>query len=231
MQLPSVSVCFPVYNEEGSIRDVLQDAHARLSASALTYEILVCNDGSTDATSAILADLARRIPRLRCLAHARNLGIRATFEHLYAEATQDFVFLNSTDGQWSTAILFEMLPLTGEWDVIVASRRDKHYGPVRRFVSWGFNAIPPVLFGVRTLDAGAVKLARREALQRFAPVSRSPFAEAERLIRADRAGYRITEYPVQTFNRRTGRAHGVSARLVAEALGDVVRVWWALRRA
>ena len=46
----SVSVCFPAYNEESTIRDVLQEAHELLSASELDYEILVCNDGSADNT-------------------------------------------------------------------------------------------------------------------------------------------------------------------------------------
>jgi hypothetical protein len=123
-----------------------------------------------------------------------------------------------------------LLPLTEHWDIIVASRLDKHYGPARRFVSWCYNAIPPVLFGVRTLDAGAVKLARREALQCCTPISRSPFAEAERLVRAARAGYRITAYPVRTYERRSGRARGASPRLVAQALTDVARVWWSLWR-
>jgi len=225
---PSVSVCFPAYNEEASIGAVLQEARDLLSSSNLAYEILVCDDGSTDRTAAIIADAAGHIPRLRVLSHSRNLGIRATVEHLYSEACNDFVFLNSTDGQWRTGILLEMLPLTKTWDIIIASRVDKHYGPMRRVVSWGFNTVPRLLFGVQTFDAGAVKLAKREAIQRFAPVSKSPFSEAERLIRAARAGYRITQYPVPTFERRTGRARGANPRLVASALADVWRVWWSL---
>jgi hypothetical protein len=122
------------------------------------------------------------------------------------------------------------LPLTDRWDVIVASRVDKRYGPLRSFVSWGYNRLTTLIFGVRTFDAGAVKLMRRELIERFPVVSRSPFNEAERLIRAGRAGYRITEYPVHVKPRLTGRASGADLRLVAGALGDVARVWWALRR-
>lgn len=229
MSLPSVSVCFPAYNEEASISYVLQEADELLSQSGLDYEILVCNDGSSDRTGAIIDDLARSIRQLRVLHHPRNVGIRATFEHLYSEASKEFVFLNSTDRQWETAVLFDIVPLTGEWDIIIASRREKHYGPLRRFVSWGFNVVPLMLFGVRTFDAGAVKLIRREVIQRFSLVSKSPFSEAERLIRAARAGYRITQYPVEISNRQTGRAHGTSPRLVWEAFIDTARVWWVLR--
>ena len=228
--LPGVSVCFPAYNEEPTIARILEEAQALLSRSGLDYEIIVCDDGSTDRTGAIVDGIAARYPHIRALHHPANLGIRETFERLYHEAIKDFVFLNSTDEQWNTAVLLELLPATPDWDVIIAARRDKHYRPVRSLVSWGFNALPALLFGLRTRDAGAVKLVRREIIQRFTLVSRSPFSEAERLVRAARAGYRITERPTETRPRGQGRSHGVSLRLVAGALLDVGRVWRALRR-
>lgn len=230
MGVPSVSVCFPAFNEDASIGEMVQEADRLLASSGLEYEILVCNDGSTDQTGEIIDELARSMPSLRVFHHPRNLGIRATFEHLYAEASKEFVFLNAADRQWDTRILLDLLPLVKEWDIIVASRKKKHYGIVRAVVSWVFNAIPPLLFGVKTYDAGAVKLIRREIIERFPLVSRSPFSEAERLIRAARAGYRITEFPVEILPRRTGRARGVTWAAVLQAVGDIWRVWWSLRR-
>jgi len=227
---PSVSVCFPAYNEEATIERVLNEAHQLLSNSGLDYEIIVCNDGSVDRTGRVIEVTASRLPNFRVLNNPRNLGIHRTFERLYSEASKDFVFLNSTDRQWDTGILFEMLPLTSSFDIVIASRNNKHYGLIRKFVSWAFNSIPTILFGVDTYDAGAVKLMRREIITRFALVSKSPFSEAERLIRAARAGYRIKEYPVDTSDRTSGRARGVSVSSLIEACKDVVRVWVSLHR-
>ncbi len=201
-----------------------------MSESGLNYEILVCNDGSSDRTEEIIEGLASTLPRMRVLRHPRNLGIRATFEHLYEEASLEFVFLNSTDRQWKTSLLFDLLPLTRDWDIIIASRKDKYYGLTRQVVSWGFNTLPSLLFGVRTFDAGAVKLVRREIIERFPIVSQSPFSEAERLIRAARAGYRITQCRVEIARRETGKARGVSTKSVIEAFKDIGRVWLALRK-
>jgi len=228
--VPGVSVCFPAYNEERTIERVLEDAHALLSVSAIDYEILVCDDASADRTRAIIDEFAARRPHVRVLRHATNKGIRETFEHLYREARKEFVFLNSADGQWDTAVLLELLPKTRDWDIIVAARRQKHYPAFRALISWAFNRVPGVLFGVRTHDAGAVKLVRREIIERFALVSRSPFSEAERIIRATRAGYRVTDQPTDTRPRTWGRAGGARARLVTQAVADVARVWWALKR-
>jgi glycosyltransferase involved in cell wall biosynthesis len=227
---PSVSVCFPVYNEQETVLAVVTQAHELLAPSGIEYEILVCNDGSSDQSGSVIDGLVGRVEHLRVLHHKLNQGIRATFEHLYSEASKEFVFLNSTDQQWDTRILFDLLPLAAEWDVVIASRKQKHYGIVRAVVSWAFNAIPSLLFGVRTVDAGAVKLMRREIIELFPVVSRSPFSEAERLIRASRAGYRITSYPVTVAAREVGKAKGVSLGAVFEALKDVARVWWLLRR-
>lgn len=226
----SVSVCFPAYNESQTIRAVLEDARALLAHSNLDYEVLICDDASTDETPAIIRDVAAGDPRIRAWRHDQNQGIFATFEELYAKATKEFVFLNATDGQWETRILLDLLPLTTFADVVIASRRDKQYTPVRGAVSWAFNALPRLLFGVNTYDAGAVKLIRREIIARWALVSRSPFSEAERLIRAARHGYRIVEYPVDTTSRRGGRGQRAKWSLVRGAAVDLVRVWWALRR-
>ena len=227
--MTSVSVCFPAYNEEATIRGVLEEAHDLLAGSGLDYEILVCNDGSTDATARIIDEVAARVPRMRIIHHPRNRGIHDTFEHLYHEAGKEFVFLNSTDRQWETRVLFDLLPLTREFDIVLAVRERKHYGFVRAVVSWGFNIMPRLLFGLRTSDAGAVKLVKREIIQRFPLVSRSPFSEAERLIRASRAGYRIAQRPTATVARQSGRARGLSRNLVLQSLRDVPRVWRALR--
>jgi glycosyltransferase involved in cell wall biosynthesis len=228
--LPSVSVCFPAYNEEATVAYALREADALLKNSDLDYEILVCDDGSEDGTGAIISELAGSIARMTALRNERNQGIRDTFERLYRTARKDLVFLNATDGQWPTKCLFEMLPLIGEWDIVVASRRDKHYGPVRAIVSWANNWIPKVFFGVRTFDAGSVKLMRREIIEGLPILSKSTFSEAERLIRAARSGYRITEVPVDTAPRRTGVAHGVSFGAVMAACVDALRVWRALRK-
>lgn len=227
--MPSVSVCFPAYNEQATIESVLTEAHQLLSASGLEYEILVCNDGSVDRTGQIIEEAAARFPHIRALNNPRNLGIHLTFERLYREASMDFVFLNSTDRQWDTRVLFDMLPMTSEFDIVIAARKDKHYGTARHLVSWAFNALPRVLFGVNTYDAGAVKLVRREIIERFVLVSHSPFSEAERLIRAARAGYRIAGHSVEVAGRQSGRAQGARPSAVIEALKDVARVWWAVQ--
>ena len=227
---PSVSVCFPAYNEALTLRSVLHDARTFLTESGIDCEILICDDGSTDETPEIIRAAAAADPRIRAWRHERNRGIFVTFEELYARAVKEFVFLNSTDEQWDTRILLDLLPLTASADIVIASRRNKHYPPVRRVVSWFFNRLPGWLLGAGHHDFGAVKLMRREIITRCPLVSRSPFSEAERLVRARQLGYRIVDHPVDTRPRRGTRGRGVNWQLVRGAVVDLLRVWAALRR-
>src|SRR4029077_20160356 len=121
LKLPSVSVCFPAYNEEATIEQVLNEAHQLLASSELDYEILVCDDGSRDRTGRIIDEVAARLPRIRPLRNPRNLGIGPTFERLYRESSKDLVFLNSTDQQWETRVLFDLLPRTSSLDIVIAA--------------------------------------------------------------------------------------------------------------
>jgi len=228
--LPSVSICFPAYNEEETLEGVLREAHQLMAGSGVDYEILVCNDGSTDGTGQVAEACAAELPNLTVFHNRGNRGIRYTFEFLYSRARKDYVFLNSTDRQWETVIVLDMLPMTADWDIIIASRSDKQYGLRRALISKAFNLVPRLLFGTNTYDAGAVKLVKREIIDRFSLVSRSPFSEAERLIYATRAGYRITERPVKTAARRTGREKGVKVDMLCSAILDVFWVWYVLAR-
>ena len=226
----SISLGFPVYNEELTVGEVLKEAHELMSHSNLDYEILVCDDGSTDNSTEIIKTIASAYPNFRVIQHSKNMGIHDTFEDLYKEAKKDFIFLNSTDKQWKNSILFDMLQFTKEYDIVIASRKKKPYGLFRSFISWCFNMVNPLLFGVRTYDAGAVKLMKREIIDRFKLVSKSPFSEAERLIRASRAGYKIMEYPVNVVARKKGSAHGVKPKVLLRACLDVFLVWFSIIR-
>ncbi len=226
---PFLSVILPAYNEEGAIRAVLEEADATLAVAGFPYEIVVCDDASRDGTPRILDELAPRMPALRVLRHERNRGIQATLEDLYAAARGVWIFHNASDGQWKTFEALRMLDVAdGPRTVVIGRRKDKHYGWWRGLVSALYNLLPRVLFGVRTYDAGSIKLFPRRLLADVTPCSPGVFREGERLIRAARSGYRIVPLDVDCAPRRTGTASGARFALVAEAARDLLRCWWRL---
>jgi polyisoprenyl-phosphate glycosyltransferase len=71
---PDVSVVLPVYNEVGHLELELARIRRTLEDSPYSFELVVVDDGSTDGSRELLAELAREEPRLRVIEHRRNLG-------------------------------------------------------------------------------------------------------------------------------------------------------------
>jgi glycosyltransferase involved in cell wall biosynthesis len=222
---PSLSFCLAAYNEEDNVKAAIEEAVGVGRAGGYEFEVLVCDDGSTDKTAAIVKELALKHSEVRLIQHKRNRGIIDTFETLYQNASKQYVFTNATDLQVPMRSVDLLLALLGRCDIAVGQRADKHYGLWRKIVSGLFNLLPPLLFGTPTYDAGTVKLWPRPLVQSQRWVSRSPFREAERLIRAARAGHRILQVTIPHYPRRAGESHGAKTSLVLAAALDVVCTW------
>jgi glycosyltransferase involved in cell wall biosynthesis len=224
---PDLSIAMPVYNEEQALPMVLKEAADASYEAPFSVEIVVVDDASTDASLAILEDFQRNHPalRMRILRHESNRGIMASFDTLFAAAAGNYVFINGSDGQCATADCVRMMRLRDQFDIVVGKRQSKKYTVWRALISWGFNALPRLLFGVQTYDAGSVKLYRREVLG-IELLSRGPFREAERLIRAQRRGFRIGMIPIEHRRRDGGTATGARWALVARSFVDLLHCWW-----
>jgi len=211
-----LSVVLPAYNEEAAIERVILehvDALAACEPTIPDWEIVCVDDASSDGTPAILERLSARLDKLRVIRHQQNRGISGSFAHLFEEARGTHIYMTASDGQWPAANLEGMLHAVGAGaHLVVGERRNRAevYSLKRRLVSGAFNWLPRLLFGVKTGDAGSVKLGVREVF-RFNLISRSPFAEAERIIKAQRSGYRVAFVPIEFEARRGGK--GTGARL------------------
>jgi len=229
-----LSVAMGAFNEEASIEgvilkhvQVLQELQPRVPK----WEIVCVDDGSTDATPQILNRLQSRLPELRVIRHQTNQGIAATQLHFYREVRGTHVYFTGSDGQWPPENLPRMLGLVLEGaDLVVGVRENRRevYSLRRQFVSFAFNLLPELLFGVKTGDAGSVKLGRRE-LFTLPLVSRSPFADAERIVQAYRSGYKVDFIPIRFDKRSGGKAKGASWSNVVSSTGDLFRCFLAYR--
>lgn len=227
--LESLSIVVPAFNEAATIEATVDDAFAVGARVARELEVVVCNDGSHDATGAIVAHRAETEPRLRLLDRAANRGIEASMRALYAAARHAWVFLMSADRQWPMTSLVPMVEAAERGaDFVIGMRENKRavYTPYRRLISWGYERIVRAL-GAPIGDPGSIKLARRELLH-AAVAAHGVFADGERVIRAARGGARVVAVAVEFEPRHSGRATGARSRVVARALADALRVTTSL---
>lgn len=101
----SIGVVLPAYNEAESLAVVIPRVAARLASHGLRFELLVVDDGSTDATRNMVGALAHDQRQLRYLRLSRNFGKEAAITAGLACATGDAVIIMDADGQHPVEII------------------------------------------------------------------------------------------------------------------------------
>ena len=90
------------YNHERYIADAIESALSQ--QGDFEHEILVSDDGSTDATREIVREYARRHPSvIRDISGSENLGISANYRKCIAEAKGDFIAVLEGDDRWAVS--------------------------------------------------------------------------------------------------------------------------------
>jgi glycosyltransferase involved in cell wall biosynthesis len=219
----------PCFNEAACVEATVREALAvldRLRAEGGGEgEVVVVDDGSTDATPDILGRVAAEDPRLRVIRHDRNGGIAAFNPRMLAEARGEWVLFTSSDGEFDPAEAIGFLALAEREgaDAVLGYRAEKQYTPYRRAVSWSFNALTLASFGARFRDIGSMRMLRRALFQPIRLYSRSAFLNAERLLVGRRNGAVIVEVPIRHRSRLAGVGKGSRPGKVAAAVKDLAR--------
>lgn len=216
-----LSVVIPAYNEASTVAGVVS-GHQKVAASiAAGFEIIVCEDGSSDGTWPALLEASGTIPELRLIRHQANLGIPRAMKRLYAEARGEWVYFAPADGQVPAEALEIMWEVRHGAALVVGRRIPRRDPGSRVLIAQLYSALLRGLFRLPVKDIDSVKLYRRDELQRTPVRSTSNFFEAEILISLSRRGATVREVVIPHRPRIAGRAKGVTPRTAALAAWDV----------
>lgn len=122
-----ISIIVPCYNEEEVISETLAQLTSLCdSQPAYDFELIFVNDGSTDATLAMLRDAAARDPRIKVLSFARNFGHQIAVTAGIDAASGDAVVLIDADLQDPPATVVEMIAKwRAGYDVVYGTRTSR----------------------------------------------------------------------------------------------------------
>ena len=194
---PLLTVFLPVYNEAGSISDVLRSFYAEV-ARPLGAELLVCEDGSSDGTPQVLEQLSKEIP-MRLVTGRERKGYGGAMRDGLRLVQTPYVFIADSDGQYEPSEFWKIWNAADSYDMVIGRKVRRQERFYRALLSRGFHVLIKALTGVplQDMDCG-FRLIRREMIPKVLPEVRSLRYSflAEFSIVAFRRGFRILEVPV-----------------------------------
>jgi len=200
-----LSVVMPVYNERATLREVV----GRVLAVPIDIELLCIDDGSSDGSREILAELQQKHAQIRALLQPRNMGKGAALRRGIQEATGDFVIIQDADLEYDPSEYPQLLEplIQGRADVVFGSRF-LGGGPHRVLYfwhsvgNWILTLLSNCLTNINLSDMETCyKVFRREVIQAI-PLEENRFGfEPEITVKVARRKLRIYEVGISYSGR------------------------------
>ncbi|CAN5751018.1 glycosyltransferase family 2 protein [soil metagenome] len=205
---PEFSIVVPVYNEAAFLPQALPALIGEMDSLDRSYEILIVENGSTDGSAAIARSVAGDAPVSILSLQIADYG--SAMHHGFSESTGAWVV--NFDIDYFSAEFLNKVFASGQFDIVIGSKRDPgsedRRPMIRRLATLVFNMLLRTILGSHVSDTHGMKAFRRELVDELSPqvVSRKDLYDTELVIRAERAGYKITEVPVVVEELRTARS-------------------------
>ncbi|RJQ24519.1 glycosyltransferase family 2 protein [Candidatus Parcubacteria bacterium] len=232
MKVDKLSVFFPVYNEEKNISVTVEKAVAVLKKLPLKeYEIILVDDGSKDSTPQVVDELARTYKFTRAV-HQENGGYGMALRTGFSNAKYDWIVYTDADGQFDFSQVTKLLDKIESADVVYGYRIKRNDNLVRIVAGWGWKMTTKVLFGVpvKDVDCG-FKIVNKKVLDKISPLqsTRGGMINAELVVKARKAGFKIDQVGVDHFPRMSGRSTGVNFKVIVQSYLDLFKLWYKIR--
>lgn len=223
-----LSLVIPAYNEQETIDALLGRVAAALARIGQPFEVIVVDDGSSDATPRLLRDAMSRYPWLRVLRLAANGGQSAAFDAGFKAARGQIIATIDADLQNDPEEIPRLLPLLNGYDMVTGWRQKRQDSRFRRLESRIANRIRNWISQETIEDsASSLKVYKRhclEGIQLFKGMHR--FLPTLVKMR----GYTVNEVPVKHSPRFAGTAKYGFRNRVIRAFVDLIAVRWMKQR-
>jgi glycosyltransferase AglD len=230
---PSFSVVVPVHNEAPIVDAAVRRMVVGLEALGGEFEMVVCENGSTDRTATLVAVLQQEDVRVR-LERLPEPDYGGALRHGIAVCRHDRVIIFNIDF-WSIAFTRAALEQLEGCDLVIGSKvmtgAGDHRPAFRRLITRAFNSMLRVGFGFTGTDTHGIKAFRRDALAEVLArcVTSQSIFDTELVLRAERSGLRIVEVPVDVREIRQPSYWAVIRRL-PEVTWNLLKLAVAIRR-
>lgn len=219
---PLLSLVTPAFNEEASLEEFYRQAAACLDAAGYSWEIIMVDDGSSDATSAVIEKIHQRDRRVRGVSFARNFGNQIAVSAGLAAARGRAVVIIDADLQHPIELIPAMVEAwKSGYQIVNTVRRYGNKVPLsKRFLSAVFYKIMNFLSGTKIETAAPdFKLLDRKVVDLLVQMP-----ERTRYLKAliPWLGFTHTSIPFDCKERYAGKTSFNFMRLAELALDGII---------
>jgi glycosyltransferase involved in cell wall biosynthesis len=204
-----LTIVIPCFNEEESIRIFLPEV-LKL-ASENNWEVIVTNDGSTDSSATVLAQLENEYSNLKIITHNMNRGYGAALKSGILKSNTEFTATMDADGQHYPEDIDRLYAVRNETnaDMIIGSRKDaKSGGAYRSFGKWIIRNLSTALAGTGIYDINSgMKLFRTDTAKKMLSLCPDTMAFSN-IIALSFAAQKnlVIEHPIGLRERTSGKS-------------------------
>jgi glycosyltransferase involved in cell wall biosynthesis len=205
---PLISVVIPVFNEEPTVGDVIENVKEAVEELRFPYEILVVDDCSTDNSLEISKSKKVRVYRLK-----RHMGKGYALRLGFNEAKGKIIVTLDSDGSHKPKELPKVLEpiLKNEADLVIGSRflckENVFSNKLNKIGVQLFNFLIRVLTGEATTDSQSGYRAFKSAILKSMHLKSKGYEiESEMLVKALKGGFKFKEVSIKFEQRTYGRS-------------------------
>lgn len=204
-----ISIVIPVHNEALLLESLVSGIYSKLSGFDENFELILCENGSTDGTLQLAHTLADSYPNLVILDSPQASYGAAIRAGILRSRGERIIVFNAD--LWDINFLHHANQLLGQYDIVIASKRhhdSQDQRPLnRRFITWAFNLALQIMFGFKGTDTHGMKAFNRA---RITPIVRRCITDreifdTEVILRGQQAGLTTTEVATVVEETRPSR--------------------------
>jgi glycosyltransferase involved in cell wall biosynthesis len=226
-----LSVLVPLYNEEEFVAPIIERVLEAPLPDGMDREVIVVDDGSSDGSAEIVAEMAALHPKIRLVRHDRNQGKGAAIRTAIEHASGDFSIIQDADLEYDPREYAHVLRplLEGKADVVYGSRF-MIVGERRVLYFWHSVAnrllteFCNLVADVNLTDMETCYKAFRTSLLKSIPIRSERFGiEPELTIKTARRQVRIYETPISYHGRTYEEGKKIGLKDALEAVFVILR--------